>query len=418
MARRRTRARSSPRPRKKAASGNWWLWVPVLALAGGLGWLWYRTSSLPWQEAASEPDDPPGYSEPVVPATPDFESETADTSGRSTEPPAPAPAPARPAVPGPPTVASPPPTASNSGPPSASVSAANGATDDKVKAPASKVLAVQLALLRRGISAGPVDGVVGTQTQAALRAFQRREGLPVTGGLDAATLRRLDADEGNAYTAYTVTAEDLTRLTSVPRSWLEKSTRSRLDYETVLELVSEKAHAHPRLIRQLNPQVDWNHVAAGTVVRIPAASLPAPRGRAAFVRISLGDKVLRAFDSQSNLLVQFPCSIARKVEKRPVGELRVARLAPNPNYRFDPDIFPESPEARKIGRKLMIPPGPNNPVGTAWIGLDRPGYGIHGTPQPEDVGRTESHGCFRLANWNAEYLLKLAWVGMPIHVEP
>jgi lipoprotein-anchoring transpeptidase ErfK/SrfK len=68
--------------------------------------------------------------------------------------------------------------------------------------------------------------------------------------------------------------------------------------------------------------------------------------------------------------------------------------------------------------KLILPPGPNNPVGTVWIGLDKTGYGIHGTPKPEDVGRTESHGCFRLANWNADRLLKLAWMGMPVFVEP
>jgi hypothetical protein len=90
----------------------------------------------------------------------------------------------------------------------------------------------------------------------------------------------------------------------------------------------------------------------------------------------------------------------------------------DPDYTFDPEVFPESAEARSLGRKLRLPPGPNNPVGTAWIGLDRPGYGIHGTPKPEDVGRTESHGCFRLANWNADLLRRMAWVGLPIRVEP
>ena len=90
----------------------------------------------------------------------------------------------------------------------------------------------------------------------------------------------------------------------------------------------------------------------------------------------------------------------------------------NPNYTFDPAIFAESPEARAIGHKLVIPPGPNNPVGVAWIGLDRPGYGMHGTPGPEQVGRTESHGCFRLANWDAAYMVKLAWIHMPVEVVP
>jgi lipoprotein-anchoring transpeptidase ErfK/SrfK len=65
----------------------------------------------------------------------------------------------------------------------------------------------------------------------------------------------------------------------------------------------------------------------------------------------------------------------------------------------------------------MIPPGPNNPVGTAWIGLNKQGYGIHGTPHPEEVGRTESHGCFRLSNWDAEYLSQLVAVGTPVNID-
>ncbi len=101
-----------------------------------------------------------------------------------------------------------------------------------------------------------------------------------------------------------------------------------------------------------------------------------------------------------------------------MGELHVATVALNPNYTFDPENFPESTEARQLNRKLILPPGPNNPVGTVWIGLDKPGYGIHGTPRPEQVGRAESHGCFRLANWNAEYFSQLVWVGMPVFVEP
>jgi lipoprotein-anchoring transpeptidase ErfK/SrfK len=116
------------------------------------------------------------------------------------------------------------------------------------------------------------------------------------------------------------------------------------------------------------------------------------------------------------LLIHFPCSIARHVEKRPVGVLHVVVVAPNPNYTFDPDVFPESAEAKQLKRKLVLPPGPNNPVGVAWIGLDRPGYGMHGTPRPEEVGRTESHGCFRLANWNAAYLVRIVRVGTPVYV--
>lgn len=281
--------------------------------------------------------------------------------------------------------------------------------------PVRDVFEAQLALVQQGISPGSLDGAIGSQTRAALAAFQEKAGLPVTEHLDEATKSHLLLTNA-PYTSYTVTTNDLARLQPLAPTWLGKSQQSALDYETILELVAEKTFSHPTLIRQLNPSVNWTNVPAGTVLQVPNAAYPTPNGKAAFVQIHLSAKTLEAFDADTNLLVHFPCSIARLVEKRPVGELHVAVVAPNPNYTFDPDVFPESPEAQELKRKLILPPGPNNPVGVAWIGLDRPGYGIHGTPSPEQVGRTESHGCFRLANWNAEYLLRLITIGTPVYV--
>jgi lipoprotein-anchoring transpeptidase ErfK/SrfK len=275
----------------------------------------------------------------------------------------------------------------------------------------------QVALARRGISPGSIDAALGSQTRAAISVFQQVEILPPTGKLDADTRAKLTLDAPLLAT-YTVTTNDLARLQPLGKTWLAKSQQTALDYETELELVAEKSHSHPLLIEKLNPEVDWTSVAAGTVLKIPDVNYPAPANKAAFVVIHLADKFLEAFDEQTNLLAHFPCSIAAHVEKRPVGELHVAVIAPNPNYTFDPELFPESPEAKTLDQKLILPPGPNNPVGVAWIGLDKTGYGIHGTPAPEQIGRTESHGCFRLANWDAEYLLKLAWIGMPVEVEP
>jgi hypothetical protein len=191
-----------------------------------------------------------------------------------------------------------------------------------------------------------------------------------------------------------------------------------MEYETVLELVSESSWSNPVLIQSLNRQIDWTNIQAGVVVRVPNVERQTQPERAAFARIGLDERMLDVFDSRSNLVGHFPCSVAKFAEKRPLGELHIAVLAPDPNYTFDPENFPESAEARRIDRKLVLQPGPNNPVGTVWIGLDRPGYGIHGTPLPDQVGRAESHGCFRLANWNAEYFLQFAWVGMPVFVEP
>jgi lipoprotein-anchoring transpeptidase ErfK/SrfK len=283
--------------------------------------------------------------------------------------------------------------------------------------PARDVFEAQIALACRAISPGSIDAAIGSQTRAAIAAFQRSQKLYESGTLDTHTGARLTLG-APSLTNYIVTTNDLARLQPLGKSWLEKSQQSALDYETILELVAEKAHSHPLLVQRLNPEVDWTNVAAGTVLKIPDVSYPEPGDPAAFIVIHLSEKFLEVFDSETNMVAHFPCSIAAKVEKRPVGELHVAVVAPNPNYTFDPVVFPESPEAQAIGHKLILPPGPNNPVGVAWIGLDKPGYGMHGTPAPEQVGRTESHGCFRLANWDAEYLLKLVWIGMPVAVVP
>lgn len=283
--------------------------------------------------------------------------------------------------------------------------------------PVHDVLEAQIALARRVISPGAIDAALGSQTRRAIAVFQELVHLPQTERLDAATRDALTLD-APVLTNYVVTADDLARLQPLGRTWLAKSQQSALAYETELELVAEKSHSHPRLIRRLNPGVDWTNLSAGTILNIPDVSYPPPTNPAAFVVIHLSEKFLEAFDEQTNLLAHFPCSIAAKVEKRPVGELHVTVVVPNPNYTVDPALFPESAELQALGHKLILPPGPNNPVGVAWIGLDRPGYGIHGTPNPELVGRTESHGCFRLANWDAAYLLQLAWAGMPVFVEP
>lgn len=282
--------------------------------------------------------------------------------------------------------------------------------------PVQTALEEQIALARLGISPGSIDGAAGSQTRFALAAFQRKIGLDPTGTLDSGTRAQLTIELPSTM-EYTITAADLARLHPVPRTWLEKSQQHCLDFENITELLGEKAFCSPHLVRALNPDIDWSNVVAGTTVTLPLVEYPTPAPRPALIKISLRSCILEAFDDQTNLLVHFPCSIGRLAEKRPVGELHVITVALDPNYTFDPVVFPESSEGRQLGHKLIIPPGPNNPVGVAWIGLDRPGYGIHGTPAPEQVGRTESHGCFRLANWNADYLAHMVWVGLPVVVE-
>lgn len=290
--------------------------------------------------------------------------------------------------------------------------------ETNVGRPVTSWLEAQIELARRGFSSGAIDGIGGAQSAAALRAFQAKEQLVASGALDAPTREKLGL-QAEPLTTLTLSAADCARLQPLSDTWLGKSTQSALDYETALELVAERVHASPNLVKRLNPGVDWSApVLPGTVVTVPAVGKVNVSGVAARLHVKLAERVLQVRDADDRLLAHFPVSIARKVEKRPVGELHVTVAIANPDYTFDPAVFPESEEAQQLGRKLILPPGPNNPVGVAWIGLDRPGYGIHGTPKPEQVGRTESHGCFRLANWDAQTLLPLVWVGLTVVVDP
>lgn len=283
--------------------------------------------------------------------------------------------------------------------------------------PVANDLELQVELHRRGFSCGAIDGLAGPQTAAALRAWQRSNALPESGRLDAATraLLRLTAP---ALKVYAIVAADLEGLRPLPATWLEKSQQPDLAHATVLERLAERHRASPRLLQKQNPGLAWDALAPGAEVTVTDVAPPAFAGRAAELVVRLAAHELEALDVEGRILAHFPVSIARKVEKRPSGELTIKVVVRDPNYTFDPELFVDNAEAREIGRKLIIPPGPNNPVGLAWIGLSLPGYGIHGTPDPEKIGRTESLGCFRLANWDAVALVDLVRVGLVVRVEP
>jgi lipoprotein-anchoring transpeptidase ErfK/SrfK len=283
--------------------------------------------------------------------------------------------------------------------------------------PVQSWLEAQVELARRGFSGGSIDGVRGPQSVAALRAYQRSEGLTENGVLDKPTRESLLLT-APALMEYTFTSEELAKLHPLPTTWLGKSEQTVLSHATALESAAEHFHASPSFLKKLNPGVNWDDLLPGAAIKVPAIERVTLSGKAVQLQVRLSQHELEATDETGRIVAHFPVSIARNVEKRPVGELHVTVVIPNPNYTFDPEVFPESPEGKELGRKLIIPPGPNNPVGVAWIGLDRTGYGIHGTPDPEKVGRTESHGCFRLANWDARTLLDLAWTGLPVIVEP
>jgi lipoprotein-anchoring transpeptidase ErfK/SrfK len=275
----------------------------------------------------------------------------------------------------------------------------------------SNAVALQIALDRAGFSPGLVDGNPGRKTQVAIAAFQQSAGLPATGKLDAATQQALAVGSQPLVQRYTLTGSDIASVGPWPKDWNEKSKVKRLGYKSVAAMVAERGHCSLAMLARLNPGVDLDSLQAGDAVWLPYIGAPAPTPKAACIEIDLGQKVLRVLDKSGKVAALFHCSIAKDKAKLPKRSCKVAVVAPDPIYIFDPKMWPE---VKNVHRKLVIPPGPRNPVGLCWIGLSLDGYGIHGTPEPEMIGKTGSHGCIRLANWDAQRLGKMARVGMDV----
>jgi lipoprotein-anchoring transpeptidase ErfK/SrfK len=286
---------------------------------------------------------------------------------------------------------------------------------DANKLDTERIAAYQVALERIHFSCGFIDGDQGMRTQRMLRAFQSGRGLPVTGFLDQPT-RDAIGEPGEPFLNYTVSADDVASIMPKPASWIAKSKATRLGYNDIWEMLAEKFHCTRAYLKALNP--NFKELTAGTEIIGPKVYPAAPIPKAASLRINLSETSLEALDAGGKVIAFFPCSIAKDKNKRPHGLLTVKVVDPRPDYTFDPALFADAAKAEGITHKMTIPPGPRNPVGTTWIGLSLPGYGIHGTPEPENISRTQSHGCFRLANWNAEKVLKMVRVGTPVDVEP
>jgi lipoprotein-anchoring transpeptidase ErfK/SrfK/outer membrane biosynthesis protein TonB len=286
---------------------------------------------------------------------------------------------------------------------------------DPNKLDTERIAAYQVALERMHFSCGFIDGDQGMRTQRMLRAYQTSHGLPVTGFLDQPT-RDAIGEPGEPFLSYTVTADDIASIMPKPTSWKAKAKATRLGYNDMWEMLAEKFHCTRAYLKALNR--DITTFTPGADVIGPKVYPAAPIPKAASLRIILSETSIEALDASGKIIAFFPCSIAKDKNKRPNGVLTVKSVVPNPDYTFDPALFADDAKAEGITKKMVLPPGPRNPVGTAWVGLSLPGYGIHGTPAPEMISATQSHGCFRLANWNADKVLKMVKVGTPVDVQP
>lgn len=273
-------------------------------------------------------------------------------------------------------------------------------------------LAWQIGLESVGFSPGLIDGRPGSKTRLATREFQRVRGLPITGELDKATADALKTDPDQVIGRYTIVAADLAEIGPVPKSWKAKSQLNRLGHQSLDDVIAERFHCHTNLLRALNPGRDINQVKSGDKIVVPAVAEVSSAQKASKLQINLSEKVIRVIGDKGQLIALFHCSVAADKAKLPRRDTTVVTVAKDPVYVFDPAMWPEVKEP--ISSKLTIPPGPRNPVGRCWIGLGLPGYGIHGTPHPELIGKTGSHGCIRLANWDALRLAKMVQPGTPV----
>lgn len=292
----------------------------------------------------------------------------------------------------------------------------------------TKTLAVQICLDRAGFSCNTIDGQWGVKSQRALEGYCASRSMPLPPTPEAA-YDALFSNAGNIFRIETVTKADIDSLTAIPNSPAEKAKLEKMNYGSILEMFAERGHLSRRAMERMNPGVDWAHIQPGTRLVIPdfppigeeLAVWPknrphAPkRPEAALVKVSLSRFEISAYDAHGKQLALFPCSIARtKAKLPPHGELKIVGPIANPNYTYTPDFVPRGGKASKY----IFPSGPRCPVGVAWLGLNLPGYGIHGTPRPESIGSAESHGCFRLANWNAARLYALCKSGTRVIVGP
>ena len=271
------------------------------------------------------------------------------------------------------------------------------------------VLAAQVLLDRAQHSPGTIDGYMGGNTRRAIEAYQRASDLAVTGAIDGKLLDHLrQAHAGELLQTYTITADDADGpFRRVPSSMTGKAELDRVAFETPAELLAEKFHMAESFLKALNPGADFGK--AGTRIQVVRAGPEKLGADVARVEVDKGSNELRAFSSDGTLLATYPTTVGSSFHPSPSTSLEVLAVAMDPTYHFDPEGRNWGPD-----RKLTIAPGPNNPVGAVWIDLSRDGYGIHGTPDPSLIGKTNSHGCVRLTNWDATELAKAVSKGTKV----
>lgn len=293
------------------------------------------------------------------------------------------------------------------------------------------ILQAQVALDKAGFSPGVIDGKEGMSFTAALRGFQQSRDLPETGRFDETTAKALLGNNPPPATWLVRIPDGFARgpFVNVPKDLNEQAKLPAIGYRNLLEKLAERFHTKPEVLAALNSP--GTKVGPGATVRVPAiANQPVARiegdergwgetlaglavakeqTQADHIVVDKSDGVLRVFDEGNKLIAQFPATMGSEHDPLPIGTWEIRGISRNPDFHYNPDLFWDSSSSDE---KALLKPGPNGPVGVVWIDLSKPHYGIHGTPEPQTIGRTESHGCIRLTNWDAARLAQMVQSGV------
>lgn len=295
------------------------------------------------------------------------------------------------------------------------------------------ILHAQVILDHLGFGPGILDGRAGQSLTAAVRGLQEARGLKVTGVIDAPTLAVLHQYRAlRPVRTLAVGAETMQGpfVDPIPKGLDQQAKLKTLGYRNPIEKLAEMFHTTPDVITALNPGV--TKIATGTMLRLPNA-LPGSRAypadwkpewrqtlnmlnvdprqpQADHLVVDKSEGVLKVYGAGNRLVAQFSATMGSEHDPLPIGSWKINGVDTNPQFHYNPKLFWD---AKQGDDPAMLPPGPNGPVGVVWIDLSKEHYGIHGTPEPQTIGRSESHGCIRLTNWDAARVALMVKPGTP-----